>query len=47
MLAGSVGGPCRVSSRPSSLGLKGRLEFACLPSVDPLLWTSDGDVTTL
>lgn len=30
MLAGSVGNPCRVSSRSSSLGLKGCFEFACL-----------------
>jgi hypothetical protein len=30
MLAGSVGGPCRVSSRFSSLGFKGCSEFACL-----------------
>jgi hypothetical protein len=30
MLAASAGGPCRVPSRPSSLGLKGGLEFARL-----------------
>jgi hypothetical protein len=30
MLASSAGGPCRVPSRPSSLGLKGGLEFARL-----------------
>jgi hypothetical protein len=46
MLAGSVGGPCRVSSRPSSLGLKGSLRLL-VSSVDPLLWMGDGDVTTL
>jgi hypothetical protein len=30
MLAASAGGPCRVPSRPSSLGLKGGLEFTRL-----------------